>query len=117
MIKSEDTLIVFSNSGETVEVIDFLRVVRNLKLNNKVLAITASEDSTISQYADITILTHVNEENNDEDFKLVPTTSTTVALVLGDALTIALQKLKGFKINHFLKNHPGGQIGRELIKN
>lgn len=112
MIKSEDTLIVFSHSGETMEVIDFLRIVKNLKLKNKILAITAKENSNIAQYADITILTHVGEENNIEDLGLVPTTSTTVALALGDALALALQKLKGFKIDHILKNHPGGQVGK-----
>lgn len=114
MINSEDSLIVFSHSGETTEIIDFLRVIKNLKPKNKILAITSQIGSTISQYADVTILTHVKEENHDEDLKLIPTTSTTITLVLGDALILALQKLKGFQMKHFLKNHPGGEIGKTL---
>lgn len=112
MINSEDTLIIFSHSGETQELLDFLRIEKKLKPKNKIIVITSKENSTISNYADITLLTHVNEENDDEDLRLIPTTSTTVAIALGDALAIALQKLKGFKIDHFLKNHPGGQIGK-----
>lgn len=112
MINSKDTLIVFSHSGETKEILDFLRAIKNFKPRNKIIAITSRRNSTISQCADITILTHVKEESADEDLKLSPTTSTTVTIALGDALALALQKLKGFKINHFLKNHPGGQIGK-----
>lgn len=112
MIKPEDTLIVFSHCGETKEVLDFLHVVKTLKRRNKIIVITSGGNSIISQYADITILTHVKEENDDEDLKLIPTTSTTVAIALGDALSIALLKLKGFKIDNFLKNHPGGQASR-----
>lgn len=118
MINSEDTLIVFSHCGETREVLDFLRVVKNLKRRNKIIAITSKGSSIISQYADITILTHVREENDDEDLKLIPTTSTTVTIALGDALTMALLKLKGLKIDDFLKNHPGGQASKLVrIKN
>lgn len=111
MINPKDTLIVFSHSGETKEILDFLRVIKNFKRRNKIIVITSIRHSTISQYADITILTHVKEENDDEDLKLSPTISTTVTIALGDALALALQKLKGFKIDHILKNHPGGQIG------
>ncbi len=112
MINSKDTLIVFSHSGETKEILDFLRVIKNFKPRNKIIAITSKRNSTISQCADITILTHVKEENDDEDLKLSPTTSTTVTIALGDALALALQKLKGFKIDHILRNHPGGQISK-----
>lgn len=112
IIKSEDTLIVISHCGETKEVLDFLRVVKNFKQRNKIIAITSRGNSIISQYADIAILTHVKEENNDEDLKLIPITSTTVTIALGDALVMALLKLKGFKIDDFLKNHPGGQVSR-----
>lgn len=112
MINSKDTLIVVSHSGETKEILDFLRIVNNLKPRNKIIAITSRANSTISKCADITVLTHVKKETDDEDLILIPTTSTTVTLVLGDALAMALQKLKGFKIDHVLENHPGGQIGK-----
>lgn len=112
MINSKDTLIIFSHSGETKELLDFLRIEKKLNPKNKIIVITSKENSTISNYADITLLTHVTVENGDEDLRLIPTTSTTVTIALGDALAIALQKLKGFKIDHLFKNHPGGQIGK-----
>lgn len=113
MIKPEDTLLIFSHSGETEELLRFLSVVRKLNGNNKIIAITAKNDSTLALTADVVVLTHVVKENNDEDFRYIPTTSTTVTLALGDALAIALQKLKGFKSIHFLRFHPGGNISKQ----
>lgn len=116
MIKPEDTLLMFSHSGETEELLNFLSMVRKLYRNNKIIAITAKNDSTLALTADVAVLTHVAKENNDKDFKYIPTTSTTVTLALGDALVIALLKLKGFKITHFLKFHPGGELGKHAKK-
>lgn len=114
MIKPGDTLIVISHSGETKELLLFLDTLKKYKFENKIIAITSKNDSIITRYADIILQTHVIKESHDEDMKLIPTTSTTVTLALGDALTIALQKLKGFKLKHFYKYHPGGKIGSEL---
>lgn len=114
MIKPDDTIIVFTHSGETKELISFLEIIKGSKFGNKVIAITSKNNSKIVKFADIILQTHVVKESDDEDIKLIPTTSTTVTLALGDALAIALQKLKGFKIEHFYKYHPGGKIGSEL---
>lgn len=114
MIKPQDTIIVFTHSGETKEILAFLRIIKSKKYDNKVIAITSKKESSIEKYVDIVLQTHVIKESDDEDVRLIPTTSTTVTLALGDALAIALQKLKGFKIEHFFQYHPGGQIGVEL---
>lgn len=116
MIKQEDTILLFSHSGETEELLKFLHVIRKLHGNNKIITITAKENSTLALTADAIILTHVKKENHDNDFKYIPTTSTTVTLALGDALAIALQKLKGFKVTHFFRFHPGGDIGKTAKK-
>jgi arabinose-5-phosphate isomerase len=112
MIKPGDTLIMLSHSGETDELIRFLKVVRNLHSQNKVLTITAKNNSTLAIASDAVVLTHVVIENHNEDCRRIPTTSTTVTLAIGDAIAIALQRLKGFKAADFLQLHPGGNIGK-----
>ncbi len=112
MIGPEDTFILFSNSGETHELIDFLKVIRQLHSQNIVISVTAVSDSTLATESDIVILTCVERESNDYNFKHIPTTSTTVTLAVGDALAIGLQKMIGFKHDQFFKFHPGGSIGR-----
>lgn len=114
LIKPEDTILIFSHSGETEELIRYLAVIKDLHSGNKIITITSGINSTLALCSDITLYTHVAVENNDDDFKLIPTTSTTVTLAMGDAVAIALQKVKGFKISHFLKYHPGGNIGKQL---
>lgn len=116
MIKPKDTLLVFSHSGETEELLKFLGVVKKLYGNNKIIAVTANGNSALAHIADVAVLTYVTKESLDEDFQFIPTTSTTVTLAVGDALAIALQKIKGFKITHFLTSHPGGNVGNHSKK-
>jgi arabinose-5-phosphate isomerase len=112
IIEPEDTLILFSHSGETAELIKFLNVVRNLHEKNTVITITAKSNSTLALNSDLVVLTHVSKENHDDELKHMPTTSTTVTLALGDALALSVQKLRGFKAEHFFRFHPGGNIGK-----
>lgn len=112
MIKRDDTLLIFSHSGETEELLSFLTVAKKIHGDNPVVCITSKAESSIAKLADVVVLTLVTIESLDEDFKYIPTTSTSVTLALGDALAIALQKKKGFKITHFLDFHPGGAIGK-----
>jgi arabinose-5-phosphate isomerase len=114
LIKAEDTILIFSHSGETEELIRFLAVIKDLHKENKIITITSGVNSSLALCSDISLYTHVAKENDDNDFKLIPTTSTTVTLAIGDAIAISLQKIKGFKMSHFLKYHPGGNIGKQL---
>lgn len=116
MIQKEDVLIMLSNSGNSSEVITFLEHVKKLGFNNKIITITAKSNSKIGEYADIELFTHVVIESMYDDIVLqhVPTTSTTVTLVLGDALISAVHLLKNSASNNFIKCHPGGNIGKML---
>lgn len=116
LIKPYDTILIFSHSGETEELIRYLAVIKDLHSTVKIVTITSGLNSTLALYSDITVYTHVSIENHDDNFRLIPTTSTTVTLAMGDAIAIALQKIKGFRISHFLKYHPGGNIGKQLRK-
>ncbi len=115
-ILKNDILIIFSNSGETKEILDFLAHLKSLNLNNKIIAITSRDHSSLTKIADISILTFVVKENENKNFSIVPTTSTTASLVLGDALAIALHKKRGFMLKNLIKTHPGGYIG-QIVKN
>ena len=110
-IKPEDTILLLSHSGETDELLKLLSIVKKLQKDNKIITITAKSNSTLAAASDVVILTHVLRESHDDNFRHIPTTSTTVTLALGDAIAIALQKLKGFKEAHFFEFHPGGNIG------
>ncbi|RLC33704.1 hypothetical protein DRH14_04405 [Candidatus Shapirobacteria bacterium] len=116
MIKKHDILIIISNSGETPEIITFLKHVKDLNLDNEIIAITSQKNSKICQYVDIKLFTHISRETRKKDSQLyyVPTTSTTVAMALGDALISACRLTKGFELTSFLKYHPEGHIGKLL---
>lgn len=114
MIKSGDTIIVISNSGESGELITFLKVIKSSNFNNKILLISSNNKSSIATFADVVLQTHVTAENDDENAKFIPTTSITVSLSLADALIISLLKLKSFHVKDFYRNHPGGKIGEKL---
>lgn len=112
MIKPEDTILLFSHSGETKELVQFMHGVRNLHEGNQVIVITAGVDSTLAKASNTVIVTQVAKESHNQDFRHIPTTSTTVTLALGDAIALALQTCKGFKEADFFKYHPGGNIGK-----
>ncbi|QQG46320.1 MAG: SIS domain-containing protein [Candidatus Niyogibacteria bacterium] len=116
MLGKDDVIIIISNSGGTPEVINFANIVK--KFGNKIIAITSGEKSALGKFADIILLTHVREEACKicTTFNLAPTTSSLVESALGDAISSALQEMKGFKQEHFAKFHPGGTLGERASK-
>ena len=111
MIKKKDTVIAISNSGETEEMVKLLPSFK--RINCTLVAITGRPSSTLAQCSDYVLNVSVREEACSKD--LVPTTSTTATLALGDALAVALMGLRGIQEVDFAKNHPGGSLGRRLL--
>ncbi|MGH7678147.1 MAG: KpsF/GutQ family sugar-phosphate isomerase [Gemmatimonadaceae bacterium] len=111
IVDRDDVAILISKSGESDEL---LSLVEHLKrLGVRLIAITGDEKSGLAKHADVSLDASVGEEACPHD--LAPTTSTTVALALGDALAVALLEEKGFKREDFARLHPGGSIGRRLL--
>lgn len=111
MITPDDVIICISNSGETQELISILPIVK--RLGTGMIAITGNETSSLAKYADIILNSGVEKEACP--LNLAPTASTTVQMVLGDALAMALLEAKGFKEEDFARSHPGGALGRQLL--
>lgn len=111
MVKSEDTFIALSNSGETDEILKILPFLKDNK--NILISITGNKNSTLAKHSDYHINAHVPEEACP--FQLAPTASTTAALVIGDVLTIILMKARGFQPENFARFHPGGSLGKRLL--
>lgn len=106
-----DLLVLISYSGETDEI---LKLIPSLKrFGNKIIAITGGLDSTLAKNADVVLDAFVASEICPHN--LAPTTSTTAALVIGDALAVALMKLRDFQPEEFANYHPGGSLGRRLL--
>lgn len=111
MITPEDIVLAFSNSGETSEVLAILPVLK--RRNIPLISLTGRPDSTLATQADIHIPVIVHEEACP--LNLAPTSSTTAALAMGDALAIALLEARGFSAEDFALSHPGGSLGRRLL--
>lgn len=111
MLSPDDVVIGISNSGETDELLGLLPVLKRLGIS--LIAITQNMQSTLAKHADIVVTIKVPEEACS--LGLAPTTSTTVTLVLGDALAVALLDAKGFTSEDFALSHPGGSLGRKLL--
>ena len=112
MIQSDDVVVALSHSGETDEVLLLLETIR--RLGAKLLAITGGARSTLAQAADVVLDCSVAEEACP--MNLVPTASTTAALAIGDALAMTLLVEKGFREEDFASLHPGGKIGKRLMR-
>ena len=110
MIDKKDAILILSNSGETKEIIEILPALK--RCSGSIFTLTNNADSTIAKIGDIHILIKVNEEACPLD--LAPTSSTTLALVFGDALAISLLEHRGFTKDDFAKSHPAGQLGKKL---
>lgn len=110
-INKNDSVIIFSHSGESEEIMSLIPFLK--KLGCDVFSITGSKDSFIARNSQISLDTGISEEACPLD--LAPTTSTTVSLALGDAIAVALLEAKNFKSDDFAKSHPGGKLGRRLI--
>lgn len=111
MILPEDTVIALSNSGESSEVITLLPLIK--RLGAQLIGMTGNSSSTLAQSADAHLFCGVDTEACP--LNLAPTSSTTAALVMGDALAIALLEAKGFTAEDFAFSHPGGSLGRKLL--
>ncbi len=111
MIEEDDILLLISNSGETDEVlklIPFLKAQRN-----RIIGISGKPSSTLAKNSTYHLNVSVSEEACP--LQLAPTASTTATLVMGDALAIALMKLRDFQERDFAQFHPGGSLGRRLL--
>ena len=111
MITENDVVIALSNSGESSEIITLLPLIK--RLNIPLISFTGSNHSSLAKAADSHLNVGVSKEACPLD--LAPTSSTTVALVMGDALAIALLEARGFTAEEFAFSHPGGSLGRRLL--
>ena len=111
IVGPDDAAILLSKSGETQELLPLLDHLKRLGV--RIVAFTGTADSTLGRHADVVVDTWVREEACPHD--LAPTTSTTVALALGDALAIVLLERKAFRREDFALLHPGGALGRQLL--
>jgi arabinose-5-phosphate isomerase len=112
VVQSDDVVIALSYSGETDEVLRLLETIK--RLGARLVAITGDCRSTLAQAADVALDCRVSEEACP--MNLVPTASTTAALALGDALAMTLSAAKGFSQEHFASLHPGGKLGKRLMR-
>lgn len=110
MVRAEDVVISISNSGETDELNALLPAIRSF--GTKIISITSKADSTMGRLSDIVVTTKVPCEACSHG--LAPTSSTTAALAMGDALAVCLMDHKAFDSQDFKKFHPGGSLGRRL---
>jgi arabinose-5-phosphate isomerase len=111
MVSSQDVVIALSNSGESDEVLALIPVLKRQHI--PLICMTGNPESTMGKAADIHICVHVPVEACP--LGLAPTTSTTAALVMGDALAVALLQARGFTAEDFALSHPGGALGRKLL--
>lgn len=111
MITPNDTVIILSYSGQTAEILSMIPYLKFIKV--PIISITGNIKSQLAKQSDIILNCKVKKEY--EPFGIVPTASTTVALSIGNALAIALLKLKNFQETDFAKFHPGGAIGKKLL--
>jgi arabinose-5-phosphate isomerase len=110
ILQPDDLVIVLSNSGETEEMIGILPHLKNR--GTPLISIVGNTNSTLARRADAVLDASVDQEACP--LNLAPTTSTTVALAIGDALAMTLMKVKGITLDDFAVNHPAGQLGKRL---
>ncbi|MDA0996784.1 MAG: KpsF/GutQ family sugar-phosphate isomerase [Proteobacteria bacterium] len=112
MITGEDALFALSNSGETLELAAMVDYCKRFEI--PLVAMTAKAASTLADAADVSLV--IPESAEACPLGLAPTTSTTVMLALGDAIAVALLERRGFSRDDFHALHPGGKLGRRLLK-
>jgi len=110
IVQDHDVVIVLSNSGETDEIVGMLPYLKNRKV--AIVAIVGNLNSTLARRADAVLDASVDQEACP--LNLAPTTSTTVALAIGDALAMTVMKVKGLTSDDFAVNHPAGRLGKRL---
>jgi arabinose-5-phosphate isomerase len=111
MITSQDVVLALSNSGETDELVNILPLIKRLGV--PLVTMTGNPQSSLAEAADVNLDVSVAREACP--LGLAPTSSTTAALVMGDALAVALLEARGFTAEDFARSHPGGRLGRRLL--
>ncbi len=112
MIAVEDAILALSNSGDTAELAAILAYSRRFRI--PLVAMTRRDSSALAEAADVTLQLPATAEACP--MGLAPTTSTTMMMALGDALALALLERRGFSESDFQRLHPGGQLGRQLLR-
>ena len=111
MITPKDVVLALSNSGNTAEILTIVPIIKRLGV--PLVSMTGNPASALASEADVNLDVGVEQEACPHG--LAPTASTTVALVMGDALAIALLQARGFSAEDFAMSHPGGALGRRLL--
>ncbi len=111
MITGQDLLLAVSYSGETTEVVTILPLVK--RMGARLISLTGNPKSTLARDADVHLDVSVTEEACP--LNLAPTASTTATLAMGDALAVALLKIRGFTVEDFARSHPSGSLGKRLL--
>ena len=111
VMTSDDVVLALSNSGQTDELLRFIPMV--LHMNIPIIGMTGNSNSLLAKYSTVHIKVWVEKEACP--LNLAPTSSTTAALVMGDALAVALMEVRDFKPRDFAQFHPGGELGRRLL--
>jgi len=109
-VTKDDIILALSNSGETDEIKKLLPIIK--KIGSKLLSLTGNKDSALAKCSDVVLYAGVKKEACP--LGLAPTASTTAMLAMGDALSVALLKAKGFRVEDFAFYHPGGSLGKKL---
>lgn len=112
MITEKDVVVALSQSGETQEIVRMISTIK--KFGVSIIAMTSNVSSTLAKHADIVLNLAVTREACP--LGLAPSASTTAALAMGDALALSLLKKKGFRHEDFAELHPGGSLGKKLLK-
>ncbi|HIW19675.1 MAG TPA: KpsF/GutQ family sugar-phosphate isomerase [Candidatus Alistipes pullicola] len=111
MISSNDIVLAIANSGQTDEILRLIPFMQNN--GNTIIAMTGNPESTLAKNAHLNL--NIAVEREACPLNLAPTSSTTAMLVMGDALAIALMKVRGFRAEDYAVFHPGGSLGRRLL--
>jgi len=111
IVGADDIAILISKSGESDELLELIAHLKRLGV--RIISLTGEHDSAMARHSDVVLDASVSVEACPHD--LAPTTSTTVALAIGDALAVALLEEKGFQREDFARLHPGGSLGRKLV--
>ncbi|MFA6581137.1 MAG: KpsF/GutQ family sugar-phosphate isomerase [Paludibacter sp.] len=111
MINKNDIALLISNSGSSSEILNVIAPLK--KIGCSLIAMTGNPNSILAK--EVTLILNIGVEKEACPLGLAPTTSTTAALVMGDALTICLMERRGFKAENYALYHPGGALGRRLI--
>ncbi|MDD3405972.1 MAG: KpsF/GutQ family sugar-phosphate isomerase [Sphingobacteriia bacterium] len=111
MVSASDVVVIISNSGESDEILNIIDPVK--KMGCTIVAMTGNVKSDLAQKADFCL--DIEIEKEAAKIGLVPTTSTTAALVMGDALTVCLMEKRHFRPENFALYHPGGALGRRML--